>query len=109
MGSVKNAWQRGYPVANYRVVYSDGTKEVIPIRLGAQIYWFGYQPMAGSCTHTRYMYIGYDSVKRPFFIYQYEWVNPHPQKEIVSIELAHDNPSKFRSLVFAISARELKK
>lgn len=109
MGSVKNAWQRGYPVANYRVVYSDGTKEVIPIRLGAQIYWFGYQPMAGSCTHTRYMYIGYDSVKRPFFIYQYEWVNPHPQKEIVSVELAHDNPSNFRSLVFAISARELKK
>ena len=108
-GSVKNAWQKGYPVANYQVIYSDGSKESVPVRLGAQLYWFGYQPMAGSCTHTRFMYIGYDFMKRPVFLYQYEWVNPHPEKKVEKIILSHDNPLDFQALVFAVSAREVRK
>lgn len=107
-GSVKNAWHLGYPVANYQVIYGDGTKAVIPIRLGAHIYWFGYQPKAGSNTFTRYMEILYDNAKRPVFLYQYEWVNPHPEKEIAQIILSHDNPLPFKTLVFAVSVRDVK-
>ncbi len=106
--SVKNVWHRGYPVANHRIVYTDGTVAHIPIRLGAQIDWFQTQPASGIATDTRYMHIAYDQQNRAVFLYQYEWVNPHPEKPVKSLVIAHDNPLKFKSLIFAISRRNVK-
>lgn len=106
--SVKNVWHRGYPIANHKVVYTDNTTADIPIRLGAQIDWFQIQPASGIATNTRYMHIVYDQQKRPVFLYQYEWVNPHPEKVVKSLIISHSNPLKFKSLIFAISQREVK-
>ena len=107
--SVKNVWHRGYPVANHQVVYSDGISLTVPVRLGAQIDWFQSQPPGGTATDTRYMHIVYDLQKRPVFLYQYEWVNPHPGKIVKELVIAHDNPLKFKSLIFAVSKRDVKK
>ena len=106
--SVKNVWHRGYPIGNYKVIYSDNSIAEIPIRLGAQIDWFQVQPASGTATDTRYMHIMYDQQKRPVFLYQYEWVNPHPEKIVKSLVIAHDNPLKFKALTFAISKRNVK-
>ena len=101
-------WQRGYPAAEYTVVYSDGTKGVYPVRLNQEIYFEGWQPQAGGNVFCRGMKIGYDTDRRPHFAYQWEWVNPHPEKEIAEIRIAIPNQWDFTHRLLAISVRALR-
>ncbi|NLF93388.1 MAG: hypothetical protein GX564_05825, partial [Oligosphaeraceae bacterium] len=82
-------WQLGYPIADYIVIYDDNSAEVVPIRLNLHCYWYDWQPQAGSTVFGRYLEILYDQDSKPHFLYQYEWVNPHPQKTIRSIRLTN--------------------
>lgn len=100
-------WQLGYPIADYIVIYDDNSAEVVPIRLNLHCYWYDWQPQAGSTVFGRYMEILYDQDKKPHFLYQYEWINPHPQKTIRSIRLT--NPySDFQGYLCALSGRLLR-
>jgi hypothetical protein len=102
------AWQRGYPAAEYTVIYSDGTKGVYPVRLSHEIYFENWQPQAGGTVFCRGMEIGYDADRLPHFAYQWEWVNPHPEKEIAEIRISIPNKWDFIHRLLALSVRSLR-
>ena len=107
-GFQNRMWQRGYPAAEYTVVYSDGTKGVYPVRLNQEIYFEGWQPQAGGNVFCRGLKIGYDTDRRPHFAYQWEWVNPHPEKEIAEIRITIPNQWDFIHRLLAISVRDIR-
>ena len=107
-GFQNRRWQRGYPIAEYTVVYSDGTKEVYPVHLSQEIYFENWQPQAGSTVFCRGLKVGYDADRLPHFAYQWEWVNPHPDKEIAEVRVSIPNKWDFIHRLLAISARSLR-
>ena len=102
------AWQRGYPAAEYTVIYSDGTKGVYPVRLSHEIYFENWQPQAGGTVFCRGMEIGYDIDRQPHFAYQWEWFNPHPEKEIAEIRITIPNKWDFTHRLLALSVRSFR-
>lgn len=98
-------WHIAFPIAVYTAVYADWSEVQIPIRLSHQIYFYNHQPQAGSTVFGRYMDITYNQEFQPQILYQYEWVNPHPEKEIKLIKLANPHQFDFDTRVFAISGR----
>ena len=107
-GFQNRAWQRGFPTAAYTVVYRDGTKEVCPVHLSQEIYFENWQPQAGSTVFCRGLKVGYDADRLPHFAYQWEWVNPHPDKEIAEVRVSIPNQWDFTHRLLAISVRSLK-
>ncbi len=101
-------WQRGYPAAEYAVVYGDGAKVVYPVRLSQEIYFEDWQPQAGSAVFCRGMKIGYDADRRPHFAYQWEWVNPHPEKDVEEIRISIPNQWDFTHRLLALSLRTVR-
>ena len=101
-------WQRGYPAAEYTVIYSDGTKGVYPVRLNQEIYFEAWQPQAGGIVFGRGMKIGYDADRKPHFAYQLEWVNPHPEKEIAEVRISIPNKWDFIHRLLALSVRSIR-
>ncbi len=102
------SWQRGYPAAEYIIIYRNGTKGVYPVRLNHEIYFENWQPQAGGNVFCRGMKIGYNTDRRPHFAYQWEWVNPHPEKEIAEIRIAIPNQWDFTHRLLAISVRDIR-
>ncbi len=98
-------WHKGYPAADYRVTYADGSSANIPVRINMQIYYFNHQPQAGGTVFGRCMDITYDSEFKPQILYQYEWVNPHPDNEIASITFGHPHKLDFQTYVVAVTGR----
>ena len=102
-------WQRGYPVAEYTVVYGDGTQDVYPVHVNQEIYFEDWQPQAGSTVFGRGMKICYDADRKPHFAYQWEWVNPHPEKEIAEVRVSVPNQWDFTHRLLALTLRDVRK
>ncbi len=107
-GNENRCWQRGYPAAEYTVVYADGTQGVYPVRLNQEIYFEDWQPQAGGTVFCRGMKIGYDADRRPHFAYQWEWVNPHPEKEVAEIQISIPNHWDFTHKLLALTLRAVR-
>ena len=74
----------GTPVANYVFNYVDGTKNVLPIVYGEHVRdW--YVDADIGVLDTPNSKIAWRSTTGA--LYQTNWVNPHPEKEIQSIDL----------------------
>jgi len=109
-GNENRSWQRGYPAVEYTVVYDDGTQSVHPARINQEIYFEDWQPQAGGTVFCRGMKIGYDADRLPHFAYQWELVNPHPEKEIAEIRIAiPNNKWDFTHRLLALTLREVGK
>ena len=63
--------------------------------------------MLRSCLNCCYIMPLKDVTANYLFLYQYEWVNPYPEKSIKSIKLTQTIVD-FDLLVFAISGRKVK-
>jgi hypothetical protein len=98
-------WHIAYPIAAYTAIYDDWSEVEIPIRLSHQIYFYHYQPQAGSTVFGRYMDISYNAEFQPQILYQYEWVNPYPEKTIKLIKFANPHKFDFDTRIFAVSGR----
>ena len=107
-GFANRMWQRGYPIAEYTVVYADGTQVVCPVHLNQEIYFEDWQPQAGSTVFGRGMKICYDADRKPHFAYQWEWVNPHPEKEIAEVRVSIPNQWDFTHRLLALSLRAVR-
>lgn len=107
-GFSNRMWQRGYPAAEYTVVYSDGTKSIYPLHLNHEIYFEDWQPQAGSTVFCRGMKVGYDGNLLPHFAYQWEWINPYPEKEIAEVRISIPNKWDFTHRLLALSVRSLR-
>ncbi|OQC11697.1 MAG: Glycosyl hydrolase family 20, catalytic domain [Lentisphaerae bacterium ADurb.Bin082] len=100
-------WIYGRPAGDYVVNYADGTTSLIPLRLDDNINFAGIKPELRSCLNCRYIMPLEDANGNYQFLYQHEWVNPYPEKEIKSVVL-NQTVVDFDLLLFAISGRKLK-
>lgn len=98
----------GYPFGDYLVHYSDGTKEKLPIRLKRNIDWMDVNPLFRATVENRYVLPIKLSNGNYNFLYQWEWVNPHPEKEIVKVSYQDDKNFDFNLLLFAVSGRNVR-
>ena len=101
-------WLYGRPSGDYYVHYADGSKVQLPLRLQDNVYFAGINPQFRSCINCRYVMPLKDASGNYLFLYQWEWVNPYPEKIIAGIELTQ-TVVNFDLLLFAISGREVRK
>jgi len=97
----------GVPVAAYVVTYDDGSSEEVDVRFGLHI--LDIIPPLPRCrfmSEVRYTWQGKTSANRPAFVYQIEWVNPHPEKKIAKISLRSVAPEVV-PIIFAITLRQV--
>lgn len=110
--NVKNlssrGWPYGRPTGDYIVKYMDGSNAIIPLRLRDNINLSGIKSLLSPCFNCRYIMPIKDSSGNYLFLYQYEWVNPDPEKEIQSVELTQ-TVFDFDLLLFAVSGRKVKR
>ena len=97
----------GLPVATWRVAYDDGSCHDLVVRYGWNV--GDVNPRANGSSRCSYgrcigdaRYAWPDSRDRT--VYAHEWVNPHPEKEIVSLTLAAQ-PTVIRYELWALTAR----
>ena len=74
----------GVAVAQYEVVYTDGSRVTVPVRQGIEISdWWNPQPVAGA----QVVWTGRNEQHAPIGIYLMPWTNPTPDKAIASIDV----------------------
>ena len=99
-------WIYGRPVGDYYVIYSDGTKVKLPLRMDDNISETIINPIYRLCGNCRYIMSIKLSNRNDLFLYQWEWVNPYPKKAIKSVQLTQ-TVVDFNLLLFALSGRKV--
>ncbi len=97
-------WIYGRPAGDYNVVYQDGSKVKLPLRLDDNIGKAVINPLFRTSIGCRYILPLKTFDGNNVFLYQWEWVNPHPDKKITGIELTQ-SVVDFDLLLFAVSGR----
>ncbi len=98
-------WIYGYPAGDYYVIYEDGSKEKLPLRMNDNIWSATSSPNFRVCMGCRYILPVKTTTGNYIFLYQWEWANPHPEKKITGIELTQ-SVVDFNLLLFSISGRK---
>ncbi|MCP3967970.1 MAG: family 20 glycosylhydrolase [Lentisphaerae bacterium] len=101
-------WPYGRPAGDYIVKYTDGLKAKIPVRLRESANYAAIKPLFRCCLDTRFIMSLEDANSNYLFLYQYEWANPYPEKQIKSITFTQ-SVVDFDLLLFALSGREARK
>jgi hypothetical protein len=101
-------WPYGNPNGKYIVAYEDGSQITVPILSDTNIYWIDTHPLTRTTLDNRYIYSIKDANGKDLQLYQYEWVNPHPDKKITKVTLANDGILDQDVLLFALSTRQVK-
>jgi len=101
-------WPYGYVLGDYQVYYDDGTVEKMPVRLFWNIGITDINPLYRTTNDNRYVMPLKTSDGGYRFLYQWEWVNPHPDKKIETITYVDNKEFNFKILLFAISCRDKK-
>lgn len=99
----------GIPAAEYIINYADGSKQIVKARFGANI--LDVNPPVARCRFMpdiRYIWSGKTDDGKDAYLYQYEWGNPNPKKEVVSIGLKSAGTDAV-PMLFALTARGVKK
>ncbi|MFA6567371.1 MAG: family 20 glycosylhydrolase, partial [Victivallales bacterium] len=100
------SWPYGYIAGDYQVCYDDGTVEKLPVRLFWNIGIADSNPLYRTTNDSRYVM----PLKSPDggyrFLYQWEWVNPYPDRKIGEITYVDSNEFNFKILLFALSCRD---
>jgi hypothetical protein len=105
----KRYWPYGYPAGDYIITYKDGSKEKLPVRIGENIQLFDVPWWARAVNNCRYEYYLKSNKGDYYFLYQWEWVNPCPEKEISQISWsAYSRKFKSNVFLFAVSGRKIK-
>ena len=112
MEEVKNwhwrKWYYGFPLGDYQIVYNDNSKVKIPLRLCDNIYFANCPPLNAIPIGCRYIMPLKNINGNYNFLYQYEWVNPYPEKKIKKIKYIHDGVYNLEIALLALSTRQLK-
>ena len=100
-------WIYGWPCGNYVVHYADGSQATLPVRLTNNIKRFDTASATRAALDTRYTWVLDDANGQPVHLFQWEWVNPKPDMEIVRVVAGHDNILDVTLLLFAVSGRNV--
>ncbi|MCL4204103.1 MAG: hypothetical protein KJ000_16595 [Pirellulaceae bacterium] len=106
-GASVRAWMYGWPCGNYEVHYADGSQAILPVRLTNNIKRFDTASANRATLDNRYAWSLDGADGQPIHLFQWEWVNPKPDQEIVGVTAAHDHVLDVTLLVFAVSGRPL--
>ncbi len=106
-GAKVRRWMYGWPCGEYVVHWDDGSQAVLPVRLTLNIKRFDTSSLNRATNDNRYVWSLTDASGRGLHLYQWEWVNPKPDLEIVKLVARHDNELDLSLILFALSAREL--
>jgi hypothetical protein len=101
-------WIYGWPCGNYVVQYADGSRAVLPVRLTNNIKRFDTASANRATLDNRYTWTIDDANGAPVHLFQWEWVNPRPDEEIVRVIAEHDGILDVSLSVFAVSGRVLR-
>jgi glycosyl hydrolase family 20 len=101
-------WIYGRPAGDYYVIYQDGSKAKLPLRMHNNIWKAAVKPLFRISIGCRYVMPLKTSDGNNLFLYQWEWVNPYPNKKITGIELTQ-TVVDFDLLLFAVSGRKVAK
>jgi hypothetical protein len=95
-------------LGQYTIRYSDGSESMAEIRYGENIanrnVRFG-EAIASTCYWAEPVWEGSDEEGLPIVLYRYEWVNPAPEKEIESVEIAFDGGDGYAQLAALTAVR----
>ncbi len=100
-------WIYGWPCGEYVVHYADGEKIVLPVRLTMNIRRFDTQTRNRGTNENRHVYALKDVNKKSVHLFQWEWVNPRPDKVIDRIIVQHDNELNVSLVLMAVSGRSV--
>ncbi|MBI5687312.1 MAG: hypothetical protein HZC54_19740 [Verrucomicrobia bacterium] len=100
-------WIYGWPCGNYIVHYADGSQATLPVRLTTNIKRLDTASATRSALDVRYTWTLDDANGQSVHLFQWEWVNPRPDVEIVRVVAEHDNILDVSLLLFAISGRDV--
>jgi len=98
-------WIYGWPCGNYVVQYADGSRAILPVRLTNNIKRFDTASASRATLDNRYAWTIDDANGAPVHLFQWEWVNPKPDEEIVRVVAEHDGVLDVSLSVFAVSGR----
>lgn len=98
-------WIYGWPCGDYIVHYEDGETQKLPVRLSMNIRRFDTSARNRATNNNRYVYTVKDANRKNVHLFQWEWVNPRPEKKITNITMKHDNELDVSLVLFAISGR----
>ncbi len=107
-GSPWRQWLYGFSAGDFVVRYQDGTTAAIPMRLFESFNWLNVDSLYRSTSGSRYVLPVEAGDGRYLFLYQYEWINPHPERPIVGIDFKPCGDFDFKLLLFALSARDVR-
>ena len=96
----------GGPVMNYRVNYADGTSADILIENGQKIVDWWTDPAAFTDNFARNSTVvawrGDNPMRKGIMALCYEWANPHPEKEIKSVDFVAAAKPDYAPVVFLL-------
>ena len=98
-------WMYGWPCGNYTVHYADGSQAVLPVRLTGNVKRFDTASATRATLDNRYTWAIEDANGDAVHLFQWEWVNPKPDQEIVRVVAEHDSILDVSLLLFAVSGR----
>ena len=96
----------GWPCGEYVVHWDDGSQAVLPVRLTLNVKRFDTSRVNRATNDNRYVWRLADAGGRDVHLYQWEWVNPKPQRRIVRLVARHDGELDVSLVLLAVSARE---
>ena len=93
-------------VCHYHVNYADGTDLDVPIENGKQIFDWWTDPIKyaddmARCS-TTVAWRGDNPMRKGVVALCYEWANPHPEKEIKSVDFLSEAKSNYEAVVFLL-------
>jgi hypothetical protein len=100
-------WMYGWPCGNYVVQYADDSQAVLPVRLTNNVKRFDTASATRATLDNRYIWTIEDANGEPVHLFQWEWVNPKPEEEIVRVVAEHDGILDVSLSLFAVSGRTL--
>jgi hypothetical protein len=103
------SWHMGLPLGSYLIEYADETTSKYTVCLGLDIYYLKTRPLGGGTVYNRCIYHAKDANGTNVFLYQSEWVNPYPDKEIKKVSFVDESRIPLKTAIFAISGRKVKK
>ena len=98
-------WPYGFPCGDYAVHYEDGSESVLPLRFEYNIRRFDVPSINRATNDNRYIHTLKGADGTDVHLFQWEWVNPWPNKRIVRVDVRHDNELDVSLVLLAISGR----
>jgi hypothetical protein len=98
-------WPYGFPCGDYVVHYEDGSNTILPLRFEYNIRRFDVPSVNRATNDNRYVHTLKAADNTDVHLFQWEWVNPWPNKRIICVDVRHDNELDVALAVFAISGR----